>query len=156
MAESIKKIYFDFKSGIIGSRELLHRLSAWDCQNDESQEEFKRNVRLKRTIVTELMRYAGLNDNEKKINLKYLSKKYLREYLYAIVICSEDSGSFTFTDYVQRVISTHSIPKEQYDKLENRDDFWNAVSEIEDEIINNSYMAYKKKWNRPNSLCGEV
>lgn len=140
MAGALNKIYYDFTKGFIDTREVLYRLSLLDMMCGDDEEDFKRNLRLKRTIVTELVRHGKLSDDEKASNLGILAKKYLREYLYWIISVRHEAVNFGFTDYVRRTVKTHALPRDQYNKIDCRDEFWNAVKELERAIAVNSNL----------------
>ncbi len=128
--ESIPVIYSSFIRGRINPSDLLYRLSRYDLTHEMTNDDFKKRLRLHRTIITEINRYVNLPVHFKKNTSPLLYERYIKEYLYHCAAHGLDYTIFDFNQYVTMLINTHKTVKEQYLQLKDHKSFWALISEI--------------------------
>ena len=134
--DTLQDIYTAFTRKDLNSSDLLYALSRYDLDHEMTSDSFHKRIRVNRTIITELKRYLEQNGTCRDHAWSTLKELYIKDYLYFCAAQNKDYRSLDFTAYIQLLIDTHSILSKQYEHLENRDAFWQAVARLEEDMQN--------------------
>ncbi len=134
--ETVSGIYTSFTAGKTSHSDLIYYLSRYDLSHEMTSDDFKKRLRLHRTIVTEINRYNDLPQKKKKETFPILAECYIKDYLYHCAANLLFFSECNFEAYVHTLIDTHTIIKKQYEQLKNRENFWRTVMKIRESMQN--------------------
>jgi|GEM_PF-3501122 len=132
--ETLQEIFHAFITKKLTSSDLLYYLSRYDLKHEMTRESFKKRYRVHRTIITEIKRYLDLPESYRSEAWSLLQCLYIKDYLYYCAAQDLSHQSLDFAAYIESLIDTHEIIKEQYNKLEEKEEFWDIISLLQHEM----------------------